>query len=211
MGPGSRYACPGRRWWWRELPSVLLPPRRKILWRLLIRRRIEAEDRATSAYFLGNEILERGHLNGLVGDLIGEVGGDHDHAVAIAEDDVARKHRRVAAADRHVDLDGLMQREIGRGARAMVVCGKTESCDLGRVAKAAIGDDTGAAPLHQPRYQDRAGGRRTGILAAIHDQHGANWTILDRLALRMGAVAKHLDLVEVLACRHVAQRKSLAD
>ena len=64
----------------------------------------------------GNEILERRHLDGLVGDLVGEVRGDHDHAVAVAENDVAGKHRRIAAADRHVDVDRLMQGEVGRRA-----------------------------------------------------------------------------------------------
>ena len=55
---------------------------------------------AALAHLLGDEILERGHLDRFVGDLVGEMRGDHDHAVAVAEDDVAGKHRRVAAADR---------------------------------------------------------------------------------------------------------------
>ncbi len=137
--------------------------------------------------------------------------GDHDDAVAVAEDDVAGKHRRVAAADRDVDLDRLMQRQIGRRARAVVIGGEAELGDLGRIAKAAIGDDAGDAALHQPRHQDGAGGGGAGILAAVHHQHRAGRAILDRLALRMGAVAKHVDLVEVLARRHVAQREGLAD
>ena len=176
-----------------------------------IGRGIEAEDAAALADLLGDEILERGHLEGLIGDLIGEMRRDHDHAVAVAENDVAGKHRRVAAADRHVDLDRLMQRQVGRRARAVVIGGKAELCDLGGIAKAAVGDDAGDAALHQPRHQDGAGGRRAGILAAVHHQHRAGRAILDRLALRMGAVAKHVDLVEILARRHVAQRKGLAD
>ena len=67
------------------------------------------------------------------------------------------------------------------------------------------------AALHQPRHQDRAGRRGARILAAVHHQHRAGRTILDRLALRMGAVAEHVDLVEILARRHVAQREGLAD
>ena len=109
----------------------------------VVGRRIEPEDAAALADFLGDEILERGHLEGLVGDLVGEMRGDHDHAVAVAEDDVAGKHRRVAAADRHVDLDRLMQRQIGRRARPVVIGGKAELGDLGGIAKAAIGDDAG--------------------------------------------------------------------
>ncbi len=70
--------------------------------------------------------------NGLVGDLVGEMGGDHDDAVAVAEDHVAGKHRRVAAADRNVDLDRLVQGEVGRRARAMVEGREAEPRDLGR-------------------------------------------------------------------------------
>src|SRR6266446_6516503 len=55
-------------------------------------------------------IIERSHLDCHVGDLISQMRGDHDHAVAVAEKHIAGKHRRVAAADRHVDLDRLMQR-----------------------------------------------------------------------------------------------------
>ena len=109
-----------------KLPPVLLPPRREIHQRLRIGRGIEPQDAAALADLLGDEILERGHLDGLVGDLVGEMRGDHDDAVAVAEDDVAGKHRRVAAADRHVDLDRLMQRQVGRRARAVVIGGKAE-------------------------------------------------------------------------------------
>src|SRR6266478_5217986 len=41
----------------RRLPPVRLPPHRKILWRLLVGRRIEAEDRAALADLFSNKIL----------------------------------------------------------------------------------------------------------------------------------------------------------
>src|SRR5438552_13623327 len=72
--------------------------------RLLIRCRIESKNAAALLDFLRDKILERGHLESLVRDLVGEMRGDHDHAVAIAEDDVAGKHRRVARADPPPDL-----------------------------------------------------------------------------------------------------------
>src|SRR6478736_2357948 len=81
------------------LPPVLLPPRRKILKRLRIGRRIEPENAAALADFVGDKILERGHLKSFLGDLIGEMRGDHDDAVAVAQNHVAGKYRRVAAAD----------------------------------------------------------------------------------------------------------------
>ena len=61
---------------------------------------IEPDDRAAFADLLGDKILERGHLEGFIGDLVGEMRGDHDHAVAVTENDVAGKYRGVAAADR---------------------------------------------------------------------------------------------------------------
>ena len=111
--------------------------------------------------------------------------GDHDDAVAVAEDDVAGKYRRVAAADRHVDFDRLMQRQVGRRARPVVIGGKAEFGDLGGIAKPAVGDHAGDAALHQPRHQDGAGGCGAGILAAVHHQHRADGTVFHRLALRM--------------------------
>src|SRR6266704_6243477 len=103
----------------RRLPPGLFPPRREIDQRLLVGRGIKPEDRAAVADFFRSKILERRHLKRLVSDLVGEMRGDHDHAVAVAENDIAGKYRRIAAADRTVDLDRLMQREIGRRARPL--------------------------------------------------------------------------------------------
>src|SRR6516165_5752894 len=194
-GYGSRVASLARDdiVFWRELPPDILPPRCKILQRLLVRCRIEAEDAPALADLFRDKILKCRHLESLVRDF------------------VAGKHRRIAAADRHIDLDRLMQRQIGRRARPVVVGAIAKLCDFARVVKAAVGDDTGTAPLHQPRHKDRAGGRRTRILAAVHDKHCAGRALLHCLALGMGAVAKDIELVEVLARRHVAQREGLTD
>ena len=82
--------------------------------------------------------------------------------------------------------------------------------DLGGIAKAAVRDDAGDAPLHQPRHQDRAGRGRAGVLAAVDDHHRAGRALLHRLALRVVAVLEHRDRVQVLARRDVAQREGLA-
>ena len=84
---------------------------------------------------------------------------DDDAAVGVADDHVARPYRRVAAGDRHVGVDRLMQGQVGRRGRALVERRDREPRDLGRVAKAAVGDDAGDAALHQARHQDRAGRR----------------------------------------------------
>ena len=89
--------------------------------------------------------------------------------------------------------------------------GKPSFAIFRQIAKTAVSDDAGDAALHQARHQDGAGGRGAGVLAAVHHQHRTGRTIFNRLALRMGAVAKHVELVEVFPRRHVAQREGLAD
>src|SRR3712207_7422496 len=42
---------------------------------------------------------------------------DHDDALAITDQHIAREHRRIAAADRHVDVDRLMQGEDRKSTR----------------------------------------------------------------------------------------------
>src|SRR5260370_29019055 len=81
----------------RRSPPRLLPPRGEIGQGLLVGCGIKSENRTASAHFLGDKILELGHLEGFIGDLLSDMRGDHDHAVAVAEDDVAGKHRRIAA------------------------------------------------------------------------------------------------------------------
>src|SRR5262245_42527234 len=90
------------------LPPVLLAPGGEVLQRFWIGRGIEAEDALTRLHTLSDEILIGGHLERLVGDLVGEMYRDHDHAVTIAQDHVAGEYRRIATGDRHVDVDGVV-------------------------------------------------------------------------------------------------------
>src|SRR6185437_12076728 len=83
--------------------------------------------------------------------------------------------------------------------------------DLRRIAEAAVGVHAGDAAFHQPRHQDRAGRGGARVLAAVHHHYRTGWAVLDRLALRMAAVAEHVELVEVFARRDVTQGEGLAD
>jgi len=74
-------------------------------------------------HLLGDEILEGGHLDRLRRDLVGEMGGDDDDALGIADHDIAREDRSIAAADRDVDVACPMQGKGGRGGRAVWVGG----------------------------------------------------------------------------------------
>jgi hypothetical protein len=63
------------------------------------------------------------------------VSGNDDAAVRIGDDDVAGKHRRVAAADRHVEVDRLVPRKVGGRRRASVERRNIEPGDLGRIVR----------------------------------------------------------------------------
>src|SRR5260370_5902275 len=100
------------------------PVRRAPALELLARlrpRRIDAEDRAPLLDLLLHEILERGLLEGFLGHLLCKVLRDHDHALVIADDDVARIDRHFAARDRNVEIDRVMLDQVGgrRGRRVI--------------------------------------------------------------------------------------------
>src|SRR5438067_831443 len=148
-------------------------PGGEVLERPFLRRRIEAEYRATLQDFLRDEVLEGRHLDRLIGELVGKMRRQHDDAFAIADDHVAREYRRVAAADRNVDVDGLVDRQIGRRGRTMVIGRNGELRDLLGVAKAAVRDDARDAALHQPGDEGRACGCGARILPAVDDHDAA--------------------------------------
>ena len=56
------------------------------------------------------------------GEFVGEMGRQHHDAFPIAHDHVAGEDRGVAAADRHVDVEGLVHGQV-RGRRRAVVIG----------------------------------------------------------------------------------------
>ena len=96
------------------------------------------------------------------------------------------------------------------GAEGPLVVGRErELCDLGGIPQAAVGDEAGRAPLHQPGYQNAAGGGGARVLAAVDHEHGAGRALLDRLALGMLAVLEHAHRAQVLARRDEAQRERL--
>src|ERR1700744_6410338 len=103
--------CPGHDGWKTDgsfplkLPSVLFAPDGEGVEVGRVRRRVEAERLLAGADAFGDEVFVGGHFDGVGGDFIDDAGGDDDHAVRIADDDVAWEERSVAAADRDVDVD----------------------------------------------------------------------------------------------------------
>ena len=173
--------------------------------------RVEAEDRLPLAHFLGHEGLEQVLFRSVMGDLLGDVGRDHHHALAVADHDVAREYRHAAAADRHVQVDRMMLDQVGRRRAALAIGREGELRDLGRIPQAPVADHAGGAADHHARHQDAAGRRDARVAAAVHHQHAAGRNVLDGLALRVGAVGEHVERVDVLARRNVAQRVGRSD
>jgi len=120
----------------------------------------------------------------LIGDIVGDGRGDDDHAIRIPYDDVSRKDRRIAAANRLVDRNGLVVGQVGRARRRARVdqpvarpqdgaaeCqGDAEPVGLGRAGKPALGEehddpgvahrDAGERPSRQRLAQHRHGEQR---------------------------------------------------
>src|SRR5450631_120840 len=137
--------------------------------------------------------------------------GYDDRALGIADDDVAGKYRDAAAADRDVEIDGMVDRQVQGRARAGAEYREIHPGDRVTVAQPAVGHHAGYAAHLHAREQNAAGGCRARVAPAIHHQHLPMWDDLDRLALRVLRIFEHPDMVEVLARRNVAQRERLAD
>src|SRR6185312_6922504 len=82
---------------------------------------VEAAGGGAGLDAFGDEILVGGHFGGFGGEFSGEMGGQDDGAVGVADDDVAGEDGSVAAGDGGVDVDGLVEGEVGGGAGAVVV------------------------------------------------------------------------------------------
>src|SRR5262245_54038857 len=87
----------------------------------------------------------------------------------------------------------------------------TEVGDVVRIPEAPVGYYTSDAALHQSRHENPARRGRSRILAAVDDEYGARRAFFDRRTLRMLAILEDLNLVEIFACRNVAQRERFAD
>src|SRR5215467_3932916 len=172
---------------------------------------IRPRQRTTAGDLLGDELLHDFLLGGIAGNFLGEVLGHDDHALAIADDHVTGKHGDAAAADRHVQVDSVMNRQIEGRAAPGTEYWKIHRCDRLAVAQSAIGDNAGGAAHLEPREQNTAAGCCAGIAAAIHDQDLTRRHGLDRLALRVLRIFENADHVEVLPRRDVAQGESFAD
>src|SRR5215212_3559197 len=95
-------------------PGLVRGFRRRIRW-------IEAERRLPFAHPLDHEGLEQVLFGSLVGDFLGNVRWNDNHAFAIADHDIARKNRDAATTDWHVEVGCMVLDQVGRRRAALAV------------------------------------------------------------------------------------------
>jgi hypothetical protein len=67
-----------------------------------------ADQRGAARHFLLGEFVVESRCQRLLGNCVDDVRRDHDDAVAVADQDVARIDRHAAAGDRQVEVGRLM-------------------------------------------------------------------------------------------------------
>lgn len=129
-----------------------------------------------------------------------------DNAFAVADDNIPREHGDIAAADRHIQVDGVVLDKISRCRRGGVIGREGELRDLGSVAEAAVGHDARDPALEKPGNEDGARGSRRVVFAAIDYEDMPRGALLHTLALGVATILENLQVVEVLASRNVPER-----
>src|SRR3954468_2994341 len=140
---------------------------------VLVVGRIEPENRLSAAHALNDEGLEQVLAGGVERDLLGDVRRDYHDTFAVTHQDIAREYGNSAAADRHVEIDGVVLDQVGRCGPALAVGRERESRDLGGVAQATVAHHPGRAADHHAGYQDAACRCHAGVTAAVHHEHAA--------------------------------------
>src|SRR5262249_38375253 len=124
---------------------------------------------------------------------------DDDDAVAVADNDVARIDGHTAAADRQIQVAGMMHDRARRRGGPPMVGGQAGLENALSVAQSAVGNDPCAAASFEPSNIEITRRCRTRIAARIYDQHVAWRAGLHRLALDIHA-CRGAGAVLVLAC-----------
>src|ERR1700674_4172930 len=140
-------------------------PRHRLLARLLPRlvallvffvRWIKTGELGALLYFLHQPAFHELVLGALSGDEIGQVLRDHYRAVVVGDDDVVRKDRTAAAADRLVPADKRQLVHRSRARHAGPPHRQAGTDDAVLVAHHAVGDQRADAALDHAHAQDVA-------------------------------------------------------
>ena len=121
-----------------------------------------------------------------VGQHLGREGGrEHDHAVGVADHDVAGLDRHPGAGHRDLGFPrDVAPAQHGR-VDGRVVGRDLQPGQCRAVPDRAVGDDPGRAADLGAQREDVADGARGGVAAGLDDQHLAGPDLLDRLLLRV--------------------------
>src|SRR6218665_2998792 len=105
---GSRWIGPERAWAgsWGASGAPGLAAGRKVGGGFFGGGGVQAEDGTALEHHFLHEVFEDRHLGGFGVEFVGPMGRKDDHAFRVADDHVAGKHRRIAAAYGPVDVYG---------------------------------------------------------------------------------------------------------
>jgi len=133
-------------------------------------------------------------------DHLGQMGRDHNAAIAVPHHHIAREHRRIAAGDRAVEDDRLGQRQVGGCRWPRVVGADAELSGLARIAEAAFSRPARIAPAEAALTS-----LRRSITPTAPAGHSS-------ISLRCGwSGAENIETVQRLSRRDGAQRHRFAD
>jgi hypothetical protein len=135
---------------------------------------------------------------------------DQHRTVLIGDDDVVRKHRNPAAADRLAPADEGQPGDRGRRREAVAPDRKVGAEHALDVAHHAVGDQRGNPALDHARAENVAEDAGIGDTHGIDHGNAAGRHGLDRRAGR-NRRRPRLGRGEILAGGHEAQRKGRAD
>lgn len=142
-------------------------------------------------------------------DVLGELRRDHDHAVGVADDQVAGQDERAAAGDRDVRLERVVDQPQHGGVRLKEVRRDVQLREGGAVTDPAVGHDPGRAAERGPRGQDVPDRPGVRLAARVDDKDLVGSDRLDRglLGVELGAAR----VAHVLAQGDVAQGLGVAE
>ena len=151
----------------------------------------------------GDELFLPLLLAGRGEDLRRQAGREHDHAVVVADHQVARLDRDARAGHRDAPLPRDVPPAEHGGVDGRVIGGDIQLGQPGGVPDGAVRHDAGRAADLGPQGQDVADGPGRGLLAGVDHEHLTRPDLLDRLLLGVHPAAVRGE--QVLTQRQVAQ------
>src|SRR6266567_1191142 len=123
------------------------------------------------------------------------------HAVAVAEHEVARLDHHAADGDRNVDLAGAVLVRTAMGD-AGGEHGKIAGADRGGIPDRAVDDAAGDAAFPRMRHHQLTDDGAGEIAAGVDDDHVARLGEIERLVHHQGALVEPSNEISMIAYHH---------